>query len=43
MITVGDGVAMRSKLEDFKGLDFSFPSSRECDFLEKLLVVSVCR
>ena len=31
----GDAVAGRSKLDDFKGLDYSFPSSREGEFLEK--------
>ena len=36
----GDAVAGRSKLDDFKGLDYSFPSSREGEFLEKLLAVS---
>ena len=37
LLGLGDGVAGRSKLDDFKNADFSFPASRECDFLEKLL------
>ena len=37
LLGLGDGVAGRSKLDDFKNADFSFPASRECDFLEKLI------
>ena len=36
---MGDGVATRSKLEEFKNVDYSFASSRECTFLEQLLNV----
>ena len=39
-LALGDAVASRGKLEEFKGVDYSFPSSRECEFLEKLLTVS---
>mmetsp|Transcript_16287 Transcript_16287/g.15611 ORF Transcript_16287/g.15611 Transcript_16287/m.15611 type:complete len:299 (-) Transcript_16287:212-1108(-) len=39
-LALGDGVAMRAKLDDFKNLDYSFPPSRECDLLEKLLTAS---
>ena len=36
----GDAVAGKSKLDDFKSLDYAFPSSREGEFLDKLLAVS---
>jgi alpha-soluble NSF attachment protein len=39
-LALGDSVAARTKLDDFKVVDFSFPSSRECDLLEKLITVS---
>ena len=38
-LAMGDGVATRSKLEEFKNVDYSFASSRECTFLEQLLNV----
>ena len=40
-LALGDTVAARAKLEDFKTVDYSFPSSRECDLLDKLLNVSL--
>jgi alpha-soluble NSF attachment protein len=36
----GDSVAARTKLDEFKNVDYSLPSSRECDLLEKLLVAT---
>ena len=36
-LALGDAVALRGKLDEFKSVDYSFPSSRECEFLEKLL------
>jgi len=33
----GDNVAVKSKLDAFKNVDFSFGPSRECQFIEKLL------
>ena len=39
-LALGDGVASRGKLEEFKNVDYSFASSRECTFLEQLLSVS---
>ena len=38
-LALGDGVATRSKLEEFKNVDYSFASSREGAFLEQLLNV----
>lgn len=37
LLAQGDSVAAQSKLDEFKQADFSFPSARECDFLEKLI------
>ena len=34
----GDTVACNIKIDEFKGIDYSFGPSRECDFLEKLVV-----
>jgi alpha-soluble NSF attachment protein len=36
----GDGVATKSKLNDFKSADHTFSSSRECSFLEKIIQAS---
>ena len=33
-----DYVATQQKVDQFKSLDYSFASSRECDFIEKILV-----
>lgn len=33
----GDNVASRLKVDEYKSVDYSFGSSRECDFAEKLL------
>lgn len=35
----GDRVAVDIKLEEFKNLDYTFPKSRECGFVEQLLQV----
>lgn len=39
----GDAVAVRNKLEAFKTVDYSFGSSRECAFVERLVDVSARR
>jgi len=39
-LAAGDTVAVRQKTEAFKSVDFSFASSRECDFIEKLVEVN---
>ena len=39
LMATGDNVAARNKLEAFKNLDFSFGSSRESQFVDKLLEV----
>ena len=33
----GDNVATRLKVDEFKSADYSFGSSRECEFVESLL------
>lgn len=38
-LAAGDNVAVKSKLEEFKNADFSFPTSRECGLVEKLVQV----
>ena len=40
-MAAGDNVAATGKLESFKATDYNFPSSRECQFLEKLVAVGV--
>jgi alpha-soluble NSF attachment protein len=35
-LSLGDTVATRNKLEEYRSLDFSFGSSRECDLITKL-------
>ena len=37
---VGDSVAVEQKVNRFKGLDHTFGTSRECQFIEKLMSVS---
>jgi alpha-soluble NSF attachment protein len=39
-LAAGDTVAVRNKLEAYKTVDYSFGSSRECAFIEKLADVS---
>lgn len=34
----GNTVACNTKIDEFKGVDYSFGPSRECDFLEKLVI-----
>jgi len=41
LMASGDFVAARSKLENFKNVDFSLPQSREGQLLESLLQVWV--
>lgn len=36
---IGDSVAVEQKLNRFKGLDHTFGTSRECQFVEKLMSV----
>jgi alpha-soluble NSF attachment protein len=36
-VVSGDMVAARQKLDEFKDIDHTLPSSRECGFLEKLI------
>ena len=36
-MAAGDNVAYKNKIEDFKGVDYSFPTSRECTFVEQLI------
>jgi len=36
-LALGDAVAVRSKLASYKNVDYTFGSSRECQFLEKLV------
>lgn len=38
-LALGDQVQVRNKLEEYKNADYSFTSSRECDFITKLLEV----
>ena len=38
LLAQGDNVATRIKVEEYKNSDYSFGSSRECEFVEKLLV-----
>lgn len=38
-LAAGDNVAVKGKLEEYKNADFSFPGSRECGFVEKLIQV----
>lgn len=40
-LALGDTVQVSNKLEDFKNNDFTFSSSRECDFVSKLLKVNL--
>lgn len=40
-LAAGDSVAVRNKIDAFKGVDHTFASSRECDLIEKLVLVSV--
>jgi len=39
-MAAGDNVAATGKLESFKATDYNFPSSRECQFLEKLVAAA---
>jgi len=39
LFALGDLVAIEDKLESFKNADYTFASSRECGFLEKILEV----
>ncbi len=39
-LAAGDAVAASSKLEAFKSVDYNFPASRECQFLQQLIEVS---
>lgn len=36
-LALGDEVAIEQKLNHYKNVDYSFPNSRECQFVEKLL------
>lgn len=36
-LALGDSVAIEQKLTQFKNLDYTFPTSRECQFVEKLV------
>lgn len=38
-LALGDSVQVTNKLNEYKSLDHSFPSSRECGFVEKLVQV----
>jgi alpha-soluble NSF attachment protein len=38
-LSLGDQVQVRNKLDEYKNLDYSFTSSRECDFITKLIEV----
>lgn len=36
-LALGDAVQVTNKLDEYKSLDVSFPASRECQFIEKLV------
>jgi hypothetical protein len=38
-LAAGDAVAASNKMEEYKSVDYNFPSSRECQFLEKIVEV----
>ena len=38
-MSAGDEVAMEQRLNQYKSLDYSFPTCRECQFIEKLVAV----
>lgn len=40
-LAAGDNVAAANKVDEFKSVDYNFPSSRECQFLEKIIEVCV--
>eukprot|EP00595_Chromulina_sp_UTEXLB2642_P002300 CAMPEP_0196765250 /NCGR_PEP_ID=MMETSP1095-20130614/7881_1 /TAXON_ID=96789 ORGANISM="Chromulina nebulosa, Strain UTEXLB2642" /NCGR_SAMPLE_ID=MMETSP1095 /ASSEMBLY_ACC=CAM_ASM_000446 /LENGTH=108 /DNA_ID=CAMNT_0042122979 /DNA_START=509 /DNA_END=835 /DNA_ORIENTATION=+ len=37
LLAAGDSVAVNQKLDAYKDIDYSFGSSRECGFIEKLV------
>ena len=41
MVYIGDEVAIDQRINQYKSLDYSFPSSRECQFIEKLMTVRI--
>jgi alpha-soluble NSF attachment protein len=36
-LALGDQIKVRNKIEEYKNIDYSFASSRECDFVTKLI------
>jgi hypothetical protein len=38
-LAAGDVVAASNKMDEYKSVDYNFPSSRECQFLEKIVEV----